>query len=249
MWKTIFISLFFILLSLVMSSILIDRWIRLKTAHHIYEKIQFLPTRSVGLVMGTAKYYRTGVINQFYQYRLQGALQLYKSGKIKYLLLSGDNAQPSYNEPRTMKRDFIASGVFPQDIILDYAGFRTLDSIVRTHKVFNTNNFIIITQRFHCERALFIALYFGIQAACYAVPSPKKMLLTRLREVLARINLITDLYIFDRQPRFLGPLIRITTTSDTTKKHLPKNSNFRIQRDQTKQRQYNLIDAKLHKPQ
>jgi SanA protein len=88
-----------------------------------------------------------------------------------------------------MRKDLIAAGVDPADIVLDYAGFRTLDSIVRTRKVFDTNDFIIITQRFHCERALFIALHMGIQAQCYAVPSPKDMLSVRVREfgaVLAR---------------------------------------------------------------
>jgi SanA protein len=139
------------------------------------------------VVLGTAKYYRTGVINQYYRYRIQGALNAYNSGKVNYLLLSGDNALQSYNEPVTMRKDLIAAGVDPADIVLDYAGFRTLDSIVRTRKVFDTNDFIIITQRFHCERALFIALHMGIQAQCYAVPSPKDMLSVRVREFGARL--------------------------------------------------------------
>jgi SanA protein len=111
------------------------------------------------VVLGTAKYYRTGVINQYYRYRIQGALNAYNSGKVNYLLLSGDNALQSYNEPVTMRKDLIAAGVDPADIVLDYAGFRTLDSIVRTRKVFDTNDFIIITQRFHCERAVYRAAY------------------------------------------------------------------------------------------
>jgi SanA protein len=163
----------------------------------------------VGVVLGTAKYYRTGVINQYYRYRIQGALNAYNSGKVNYLLLSGDNALQSYNEPVTMRKDLIAAGVDPADIVLDYAGFRTLDSIVRTRKVFDTNDFIIITQRFHCERALFIALHMGIQAQCYAVPSPKDMLSVRVREFGARFGALADLYIFKREPRFLGPLVPI----------------------------------------
>ena len=162
-----------------------------------------------GVVLGTAKYYRTGVINQYYRYRIQGALNAYNSGKVNYLLLSGDNALQSYNEPVTMRKDLIAAGVDPADIVLDYAGFRTLDSIVRTRKVFDTNDFIIITQRFHCERALFIALHMGIQAQCYAVPSPKDMLSVRVREFGARFGALADLYIFKREPRFLGPLVPI----------------------------------------
>lgn len=75
--------------------------------------------------------------------------------------------------------------------------------------MFDTNDFIIITQRFHCERALFIALHMGIQAQCYAVPSPKDMLSVRIREFAARFGALADLYIFKREPRFLGPLVPI----------------------------------------
>jgi len=75
--------------------------------------------------------------------------------------------------------------------------------------VFDTNDFIIITQRFHCERALYIALHLGIQAQCYAVPSPKNMLSVRAREVGARLGAMADLYLMKREPRFLGPLVPI----------------------------------------
>ncbi|MFS7359505.1 outer membrane permeability protein SanA [Rahnella inusitata] len=187
----------------------LDQWISLRTQPYIYDEVQSLPHRQVGVVLGTSKYYRTGVINQYYLYRIQGAINAYNSGKVKYLLLSGDNAQQSYNEPSTMRRDLIAAGIPSSDIVLDYAGFRTLDSIVRTRKVFDTNDFIIITQRFHCERALFIALHMGIQAQCFAVPSPKNMLSVRSREIFARLGALTDLYLLKREPRFLGPLIPI----------------------------------------
>ncbi|WP_294902812.1 outer membrane permeability protein SanA [Tatumella sp. UBA2305] len=187
----------------------LDRWISWKTAPYIYENISDLPHREVGVVLGTSKYYRGGEPNQYYLYRIQGALNAYNSGKVNYLLLSGDNALQSYNEPRTMRKDLIKEGVDPSDIVLDYAGFRTLDSIIRTRKVFDTNDFIIITQRFHCERALFIAMHQGIQAQCYAVPSPKNMLGIRIREVGARLAALADLYIFRSEPRFLGPLVPI----------------------------------------
>lgn len=103
----------------------LDRWMSWKTAPYIFDDLQDLPYRQVGVVLGTAKYYRTGVINQYYRYRIQGALNAYNSGKVNYLLLSGDNALQSYNEPVTMRKDLIAAGVDPADIVLDYAGFRT----------------------------------------------------------------------------------------------------------------------------
>lgn len=202
MLKRVFLSLLVLIGLLLLTVLGLDRWMSWKTAPYIYDELQDLPYRQVGVVLGTAKYYRTGVINQYYRYRIQGAINAYNSGKVNYLLLSGDNALQSYNEPMTMRKDLIAAGVAPSDIVLDYAGFRTLDSIVRTRKVFDTNDFIIITQRFHCERALFIALHMGIQAQCYAVPSPKDMLSVRIREFAARFGALADLYIFKREPRF-----------------------------------------------
>ena len=193
MLKRVLYSLLVLFGLLLLTVLGLDRWMSWKTSPYIYDELQDLPYRQVGVVLGTAKYYRTGVINQYYRYRIQGALNAYNSG----------------NEPMTMRRDLIKAGVDPADIVLDYAGFRTLDSIVRTRKVFDTNDFIIITQRFHCERALFIALHMGIQAQCYAVPSPKDMWSVRLREFGARFGALADLYIFKREPRFLGPLIPI----------------------------------------
>ena len=209
MIKRLIAGVFGIIILMLAVAIGLDQWISLRTQPYIYDEVQTLPHRQVGVVLGTSKYYRTGVINQYYLYRIQSAINAYNSGKVKYLLLSGDNAQQSYNEPSTMRRDLIAASIPASDIVLDYAGFRTLDSIVRTRKVFDTNDFIIITQRFHCERALFIALHMGIQAQCFAVPSPKNMLSVRSREIFARLGALTDLYLLKREPRFLGPLIPI----------------------------------------
>lgn len=209
MLKRLMFTLLIVTGVLVIATLGLDRWISWRTSPYIYKDLKTLPYRQVGVVLGTAKYYRTGIINQYYLYRIQGALNAYNSGKMNYLLLSGDNALQSYNEPLTMRRDLIAQGMPAADIVLDFAGFRTFDSIIRTRKVFDTNDFTIITQRFHCERALFIALNMGIQAQCYAVPSPKNMLSVRVREIGARLGALADLYVLKSKPRFLGPLIPI----------------------------------------
>ncbi|WP_075181238.1 outer membrane permeability protein SanA [Pantoea sp. 1.19] len=209
MLKRLIYGVLFLILLAGVTALGLDRWMSWKTAPYIYDDLSSLPHRQVGVVLGTAKYYRNGELNQYYLFRMQGALNAYNSGKVNYLLLSGDNAQQSYNEPRTMRRDLIAAGVNPADIVLDFAGFRTLDSIVRTRKVFDTNDFIIITQRFHCERALFIAQHMGIEAQCLAVPTPKNMLTVRVREFAARLGALADLYIMKREPRFLGPQVPI----------------------------------------
>ncbi|WP_413493640.1 outer membrane permeability protein SanA [Morganella psychrotolerans] len=205
MWKRIILWMLAGIILLALMAIAADRWISWKTAPYIFENINELPESEVGMVLGTAKYYRNGTINQYYWYRIQGAVNAYNSGKIKYLLLSGDNAQHSYNEPSTMRKDLVNAGIPAGKIVLDFAGFRTLDSVVRTRKVFDTNGFTIITQRFHCERALYIAMQKGIEARCYAVSSPKNMFTVRAREVVARLGALVDLYILNREPRFLGP--------------------------------------------
>ncbi|WP_446469515.1 outer membrane permeability protein SanA [Xenorhabdus stockiae] len=209
MWKHLITSLILIIAVFILSAIMLDRWISWKTAPYIFDDLRQLPEREVGMVLGTSKYYKAGAYNQYYFYRIQGAVNAYNSEKVKYLLLSGDNAQHSYNEPNTMRRDLIKAGIPASKIVMDFAGFRTLDSVVRTRKVFDTNDFTIITQRFHCERALFIAMHMGIEAQCYAVSSPKNMMTIRFREVFARLGAWADLYILKREPRFLGPLTPI----------------------------------------
>ncbi|WP_329601815.1 vancomycin high temperature exclusion protein [Plesiomonas shigelloides] len=184
---------------------LLDRGISWWFADSIYENPQDLPETPIGLVLGTSKYVSTGVLNNFYTHRIEGAAALYHLGKVKRLLVSGDNALISYNEPRNMRRDLIKAGVPPQAIVLDFAGFRTLDSVVRAKKVFDAEKFIIITQRFHCERALLIAHHYDINAVCYAVPMPDDYIKTRVREVFARLAAVSDLYLLRSQPRFLGP--------------------------------------------
>ena len=192
---------------LVVSSILlIDRWFSDQASSRIFDDTQSTPARSVGLVLGTSKYIAKS-LNPYYQYRMDAAQLLYQEGKVNVLLLSGDNAHRSYNEPWTMKRDLLRSGIPEQDIVLDYAGFRTLDSVVRAKNVFDANHFVIITQRFHCERALFIADRNQIDAICLAVPEPKGLagLKIRTREVLARIKALIDVYVLDMKPKFAGP--------------------------------------------
>lgn len=111
MLKRVFYSLLVLVGLLLLTVLGLDWWMSWKTAPYIYDELQDLPYRQVGVVLGTAKYYRKGVINQYYRYRIQGALNAYNSGKVNYLLLSGDNALQSYNEPMTMRKDLIAAGV------------------------------------------------------------------------------------------------------------------------------------------
>ncbi|MFA0566937.1 MAG: SanA/YdcF family protein [Vibrio gallaecicus] len=195
-----------LLLTMVFTITAIDLWVSWQAKGRIIMSIESVPEREVAVVLGTSKYLgRT--LNEYYSHRIDAAIALFEQNKIRQFLLSGDNAHRSYNEPWTMKRDLLKAGVPEDRINLDYAGFRTLDSIVRAKEIFDTDNFLIITQKFHCERALFIAHSFDINAQCLAVSGPTKHsgITIRLREVFARSKAFLDLYIIGTMPKFLGP--------------------------------------------
>nr|WP_237362333.1 ElyC/SanA/YdcF family protein [Vibrio marisflavi] len=195
----------------------LDRWVSFQARGSIMTKDSQVPHYDVAVVLGTSKYLgRT--LNEYYSHRIEAAIRLYKEGKVNNFLLSGDNAHRSYNEPWTMKRDLLKAGVPDNHIYLDYAGFRTLDSIVRAKKIFDTDHFLIISQKFHCERAIYIAKHFNINAQCLAVPGPTKQegFHIRIREFFARAKAFLDLYITHTQPKFLGPKEPIATTNEQT---------------------------------
>ncbi|MCD4792839.1 MAG: YdcF family protein [Bacteroidales bacterium] len=178
---------------------------------YCYDDIDDIPGNKVGLVLGTSKFIGKNWLNYYYQYRIEAAVDLYKSGKIKFVLVSGDNSQHSYNEPKTIKNDLIKRGIPAKKIYLDYAGFRTFDSVIRSKKIFGQEKITIISQRFHNERAVFIAKHNGIEAVGYnAKPvTGKNGIKTRIRERFARVKAILDIYILRTKPKFLGNEIEI----------------------------------------
>ncbi|HXH19334.1 MAG TPA: ElyC/SanA/YdcF family protein [Chitinophagales bacterium] len=196
-----------LLLGIVACNLAVTR----RSAAHIYSSLDALPKNKVGLVLGTSKYLRDGSENLFFKYRLQAAADLYIAGKIEHIIVSGDNRMESYNEPRVMKRELVKLGVPPEKVHFDFAGFRTLDSVIRCKEVFGQNQFTVISQKFHNERALFIARRRGIDAIAFNARDvdPETGLKTRLREILARVMVVFDLYVLNTQPKFLGEKIEI----------------------------------------
>ncbi|WP_386686265.1 vancomycin high temperature exclusion protein [Lonepinella sp. MS14437] len=187
----------------ILMLISIDQFVSYKVRDDIYHNIEQTPYRPYAVVLGTAKYVTKNTPNQFYNYRLESTKALFDAEKIDYILLSGDNRTLQYNEPRTMQRDLIKMGIEPQYLFPDYAGFRTLDSIIRAKEVFKAEPMIIISQRFHCERALFIAKYHHIDAICFVADNPNIYTETRLREIFARFLMVWEL-ITEKKPHFLG---------------------------------------------
>ncbi|MGC7559304.1 SanA/YdcF family protein [Pasteurella sp. PK-2025] len=191
------------LVCFIVALILIDQAIGFYTRPQIYTDIKKLPYRPYGVVLGTSKYFDQNRINLFYHNRLLATYELFSAGKVDYLLLSGDNRTHQYNEPRTMFKDLRKMGIPAEVMYMDFAGFRTLDSVIRADRVFKARSFTLITQKFHCERALFIAKFHNIDAICYAADYPTGYHFVRFREVFARLQVLWDLLIA-KEPHFLG---------------------------------------------
>jgi SanA protein len=197
-------------ISLLMVVWISNRAVNRRADGKIYHTTEDIPHQRVGLLLGTAKYLVDGRTNLYYRYRIDAAVQLFVSGKIDYIIVSGDNSTPGYDEPTTMKRDLVARGIPLERIYLDYAGFRTLDSMVRSREIFGQQEITVISQRFHVERAIYIAHRKGIKAIgfCAGDVGGYPGFKNSMRERLARVKMILDL-LFGKQPRFLGDPVTI----------------------------------------
>lgn len=207
--KLLYIALIFTILCIT-CIIVCNRTIKKHTTSKIYTEASIIPTNKVGLLLGTSPKLKNGNNNLYFDYRILAAVELYKAGKIKYILISGDNRREDYNEPEEMKKALMQKGIPEKFIYLDYAGFRTLDSVVRAKEVFGQNQLTIISQRFHNERAIYLAEKNGINAIGYNAKDVNAYagLKTNIRELLARVKMFIDLAI-DKQPHFLGEKIII----------------------------------------
>jgi len=190
---------------------MIDGYISSFSAPYIFDEWNKLPENKCGLLLGTSKYKIKGGINPYFSERLDAAAMLFHSGKIKFIIASGDNSELNYNEPRTMMAGLKDRGIPAENIFLDYAGFRTLDSIVRSREIFGQDSITVISQRFHNERAVYIGRVYGITVTGYNADDnedPSGMMV-RLREVFARFKAFIDVKIIMEQPKFLGDKIII----------------------------------------
>lgn len=178
--------------------------------NHIYNNTELIPYNKTGLLLGTSKYLKSGKSNLYFEYRIQATEALFKSGKIDNIVISGDNSRKDYNEPQDMKDELLKRGIPENRIYLDYAGFRTFDSVYRMKEIFGQTNFTIISQEFHNQRAIYIANHLqlntvGFNSKDVDVYNGFK---TQLREKLARVKVMLDLLI-GKKPKFLGEAIRI----------------------------------------
>jgi SanA protein len=160
----------------------------------------------MALVLGTSSKLVGGGPNPFFEQRMETAADLFRNGKIDHFILSGDNRSRYYNEPMEMRKALVKKGVPANAITLDYAGLRTLDSIIRCKQIFGQDKITIITQPFHSYRALFISDYYDIDAVAMVASEPnfENSIKVRVREYLARTKAVLDLYILKTSAKFLG---------------------------------------------
>jgi SanA protein len=194
------------IISITAANLVIARY-----AQYTFDNISELQPAYCAILLGTSKWLGGGRRNLYYQYRIMATLELYRSGKCKKIIVSGDNSTIQYNEPMTMKRDLVKLGVKWDDVICDYAGFRTLDSILRFREIFGQRKGIVVSQKFHNTRAVYIGRSYGIELyGCNArdvnVYGGFK---TRLREIFSKAMCVLDVQILHTQPKYLGERIDI----------------------------------------
>lgn len=173
-----------------------------------YFSLEELPSLKIGLLLGTGKYLSNGAINPYWQKRIDAAETLLKSRSIKHIVISGDNSIAGYDEPSEMRRALLDLGIDSSLITRDYAGFRTLDSVIRIKEVFQQDSVLIISQQFHTERAIYLARQHNIAAWGFnaADVSTKLSFKTRCREYLARTKALFDI-LLQTEPKFYGDKI------------------------------------------
>jgi len=206
-----YLKITFLLILLAFTfTIIADAVVKSNAEQLVYDNPDFIPHNKVGLILGTGKTLSNGRLNLYYKYRIEAAIKLYEAGKIEYILASGDNSREDYDEPTAIKNDLIAAGIPAEKIYLDYAGFRTLDSVVRSKEIFGQHSITIISQQFHTERAIYLAMNNGINSIGFNAQDVhfNYGLKTNLREKLARVKMMLDLAT-GKAPKFLGEPIEI----------------------------------------
>lgn len=198
-------------LLLAVAAIVLPNLVISSYGRYTSDRLDATPQVYCAILLGTSKYLPGSRRNLYYKYRIEAAKRLYDSGGCKKIIVSGDNETMQYNEPQTMRKDLMKAGVPQEDIICDYAGFRTLDSIVRFKKIFGRQRGVVISQKFHNERAIYIGRAYEIELYGYNALDVgiRSGLKTRIREVLSRVMCVLDVELLHTGPRFLGKQIRV----------------------------------------
>lgn len=194
--------------SAVLTPLVLVAHVAVATRPYRYEHLSQVPACRVAVVFGAGV--RNGTPSPMLADRIMAGVRLYQNGQVQKILMTGDNGQVNYDEVTVMKRYAVAHGVPAEDITLDYAGFRTYDSCYRARDIFGvTESAVLVTQRYHLPRAVYTCRHLGIDAVGLGLPDwevyPRVMTKYSIREVLATLKALSELYLTHPLPRFLGP--------------------------------------------
>lgn len=209
--RKLFKILIYIALFILTTSSICYFTIGFSTRSQLYHEVKELPKTKVGIVLGTSQFLRNGTENLYFTYRINAAKKLIDAKKVSYLILSGDNRVDEYNEPKDMHDALVKLGVADSCLILDFAGLRTFDSMVRSKKIFGQDSIIVVSQEFHNARAVFIANKIGLIAFGFNAEkvTTQQTLKIKIRELFSRTKCILDLYLLNTKPKHLGEKIKI----------------------------------------
>ena len=189
------------LLTVMLIMLLCNHLVCSNSEGRMYTDIDSIQQYEVGLLLGTTPQTRIGRrTNQFFKNRIDAAESLYKAGKIKSILISGDdNSLDGINEVECMKDSLVARGIPKNAFILDGKGFRTLDAVVRATNVYGAHSYVVISQKFHCERAIYLAEHLGLDVhgliGFNAADATSNMaFMTYIREYFARVKVFIDIF-------------------------------------------------------
>ncbi|RUR40934.1 SanA/YdcF family protein [Vreelandella populi] len=205
--KRLLMSLGALLLLAALLFLVGNVWVLTTTARYIDKQVLECRSADVGIVFGTSHWTRSGLRNPHFHARMRTSATLVAEQRVLHLLLSGDNRTQAYNEPRAMWRDLHRRGVPAEQLTMDFAGFSTYDTLVRARDVFQLEQALLVTQSWHLPRAIFIGRSLGMDVTgCVAEDKPAAgEWRLRMREWVARVATLGDIYVWARKPYFLGP--------------------------------------------
>lgn len=181
-------------------------WIVQRSNGRVSQVAAQVPAAPVALVLGTSRNLESGQINSHWKVRMDAAAALWKAGRVKQILVSGDNRKADYNEPRDMRDGLVERGVPRQVIKLDFAGLRTLDSVIRAKEIFGVTHCVIVSDDFHLPRAIWLADRRGMTVTGFKGPAIqwKSSGKTRVREWLARLNAALEEWVLGTGAKHYG---------------------------------------------
>lgn len=198
-WKKTFRYVLFAVFMLISVIGLCFLIVSINANNKTFNRIDNIPQNKVGLLLGTSPVTPHGEHNYYFDNRIYSTVELYEQGKIKQIIASGGDysAQNGCNELTAMRDSLVAHGVPDSVITLDYQGLRTLSSIVKAKDIYNLDSLTIISQKYHSERAIWLAEHYGIHAIAYNASTPDitdKRIKNISREFLARVKMFLDIF-------------------------------------------------------